>query len=217
MNSTTEPSSPRDVIIVGAGPAGLTAALYLARYRRAPLVMHDGKGRALRIPLARNAPGFPEGVRGRKLIALMARHAVQYGAEIEEAEVASIEAERGGFRLHLGDGSTRAGRAVLLATGVDLNQIELPEAVHEAAIQAGVLRYCPICDGYEHISKRIGVIGCDTNGAAEALFLRRYSSHVTLMPLNRSELSPAEVLDLAEAGSGWKEAAFSDWNRRPIT
>ena len=200
MATETEPTSEPDVVVIGAGPAGLTAALYLARYRRKVLVLHDGKSRALRIPLAHNAPGFPQGVRGPDLIARMTRHALQYGAAIQEAEVAAIEAAAGVFSLHLADGSTRLSRAVVLATGVELNQVDLPEAVHEAAIRAGVLRYCPICDGYEHIGKRIGVIGCDTNGAAEALFLRGYSQNVTLMPLNRPELSSAEARALADAG-----------------
>jgi len=200
MVTDPEPNSEPDVVVIGAGPAGLTAALYLARYRRKVLVLHDGKSRALRIPLTHNAPGFPEGVRGPDLIARMTRHAVQYGADIQEAEVSAITAVAGGFNLHLADGSTLLGRAVILATGVDLNQVDLPEAVHEAAIRAGVLRYCPVCDGYEHIGKRIGVIGCDTNGAAEALFLRRYSRNVTLMPLTHPELSSAEARALADAG-----------------
>jgi len=208
MAADTEPTSEPDVVVIGAGPAGLTAALYLARYRRSVLVLHDGKSRALRIPLTHNAPGFPEGVRGPDLIARMTRHAVQYGATIQEAEVAAVEAVAGGFSLHLADGSTRSSRAVILATGVDLNQVDLPEAVHEAAIRAGVLRYCPVCDGYEHIGKRIGVIGCDTNGAAEALFLRGYSQNVTLMPLNRPELSPAEARALADAGIGLETGAL---------
>ncbi|MEG1029567.1 MAG: NAD(P)/FAD-dependent oxidoreductase, partial [Brevundimonas sp.] len=191
--------SGRDIVIIGAGPAGLTAALYLARYRRAPLVLHDGSSRALRIPLTHNAPGFPDGVRGPDLIARMTRHAVQYGAVVEEAKVTPVEAISGGFRLNLEDGSTRESRAVILATGIDLNQVDLPGAVHEAAIRAGVLRYCPVCDGYEHLDKRIGVIGCDTNGASEALFLRQYSNDITLMPLSHSELAPAQIQELAAA------------------
>jgi thioredoxin reductase (NADPH) len=77
MAAETEPTSEPDVVIIGAGPAGVTAALYLARYRRKVLVLHDGKSRALRIPLAHNAPGFPQGVRGPDLIARMTRHALQ--------------------------------------------------------------------------------------------------------------------------------------------
>ena len=195
-----ELNARHDVIIIGAGPAGLASALYLARYRRDILVLHDGKSRALRIPLTHNAPGFPEGVRGPELIARMTRHAVQYGAAIEEARVVTIKSVSDGFRLGLEDGSTRSGRAVIFATGIELNQVDLPDAVHEAAIRAGVLRYCPVCDGYEHQGKRIGVIGCDSNGAAEALFLRQYSDDITLMPLNHPELSPAQMQELSASG-----------------
>lgn len=195
-----ELNARRDVVIIGAGPAGLAAALYLARYRRDILVLHDGKSRALRIPLTHNAPGFPDGVRGPQLIARMTRHAVQYGAAVEEAEVVMIDAVADGFHLRLNDGSTRASRAVILATGIELNQVDLPDAVHEAAIRAGVLRYCPVCDGFEHTDRRIGVIGCDSNGAAEALFLRQYSDDVTLMPLSHPEVSPAQVQELAASG-----------------
>lgn len=195
-----ELNARRDVVVIGAGPAGLAAALYLARYRRDILVLHDGKSRALRIPLTHNAPGFPDGVRGPELIARMTRHAVQYGAAVEEAGVVMIDAVADGFHLRLKDGSTRASRAVILATGIELNQVDLPDAVHEAAIRAGVLRYCPVCDGFEHTDRRIGVIGCDSNGAAEALFLRQYSDDVTLMPLSHPEVSPAQVQELAASG-----------------
>ncbi|MDO9473905.1 MAG: NAD(P)/FAD-dependent oxidoreductase [Caulobacter sp.] len=188
-----------DVIIVGAGPAGLTAALYLARYRRSPLVLHDGASRALRIPLTHNAPGFPDGIAGSALISRMTAHAEAYGARLEAAEVETAAFRDGVFQLN-GGGRTWRSRALVLATGISLHQVDLPEAEHEAAIRAGVLRYCPICDGYEAIDRAIGVIGCNENGAAEALFLRRYSSDITLMPLSHSDLSPAQETELAAAG-----------------
>lgn len=137
MAADPETNSELDVVVIGAGPAGLTSALYLARYRRKVLVLHDGRSRALRIPLTHNAPGFPEGVRGPDLIARMTRHAVQYGAAIQKAEVAAVKALAGGFSLNLTDGPTLVSRAVILATGVDLNQVDLPERVHEAAIRGG--------------------------------------------------------------------------------
>lgn len=88
-----------DAVVIGAGPAGLTAAVYLARYRRTVLVLHDGKSRALRIPKTHNAPGFPEGIRGEDLIERMTVHAEQFNAEIAQAEVADIEHTSDGFRV----------------------------------------------------------------------------------------------------------------------
>ena len=79
-----------EIIVIGAGPAGLTAALYLARYRRDALVIHDGNSRALRIPKTHNAPGFPDGITGPELIERMTRHATEFGARIEEDEVTCL-------------------------------------------------------------------------------------------------------------------------------
>lgn len=196
----TQTAARHDVIIIGAGPAGLTAAMYLARFCRSVLVLHDGKSRALRIPRTHNVPGFPLGVSGPDLVERMTRHAVSYGAAVEKVSVTEIEPVTYGFRLSLENGATRESRSVILASGVFLNEIDLPHAVHEAAIEAGVLRYCPVCDGYEHRDQRIGVVGCDSDGAAEALFLRQYSNDVTLMPLSHPDLSPAQAREMAAAG-----------------
>lgn len=192
--------SEADVIVIGAGPAGLTAALYLARYSREVLVLHDGKSRALRIPKTHNVPGFPEGIEGPELIARMTRHAAAFGARIENTEVTGIEQTARGFHLASAGGKRWSSRAVVLSSGIFLNQVDLPHESHERAIRAGVLRYCPVCDGYEHRDARIGVIGCDSNGAAEALFLRQYSTDITLMPLSCSELSLEQTRELAGAG-----------------
>lgn len=188
-----------DVAVVGAGPAGLTAALYLARYHRRVVVLHDGTSRALRGPMAHNVPGFPNGVSGQDLVRLMQRQATEAGAEIVEARIEDIERGPDGFVLRGGQGGW-AARAVILATGVDMNEIDLPAEVHERAVADGVLRYCPICDGYEGTDRVMGVIGCDSNGAAEALFLRQFTSNVTLMPLNWSELTANETAQLKTAG-----------------
>lgn len=189
-----------EVVVVGAGPAGLTAALYLGRYHRDVVVVHDGCSRALRIPTTHNAPGFPDGVDGPELIDRMTRHATCYGARIEEAEIARLETSGDGFRLTASDGRLWTARAVILATGIQLNHVDLDHDVHEQAIKDGVLRYCPICDGYEHTDARIGVIGCDSDGAAEALFLRQYSPHITLMPLSHPELTSEQAEEMRRAG-----------------
>ena len=190
-----------DCIVVGAGPGGLTAALYLARYRRRVLVVHDGKARALRIPLTHNVPGFPEGVCGTDLIEHMTEHATRYGAEMAEGHVARIVRGADGlFTVATDEGAAFQARSVILATGLFLNQIDIPWDLHEAAIRAGVLRYCPVCDAYEHSDKRVGVVGGDLSGAAEALFMRQYTDRVTLMPCHGMELTAQETKELAEAG-----------------
>ncbi|HCF1891946.1 NAD(P)/FAD-dependent oxidoreductase [Pseudomonas aeruginosa] len=189
-----------ETIVVGAGPAGLTAALYLARYRRQVLVLHDDESRALRIPRTYNVPGYADGIVGTELIERMMEHATSYGAEIEQAEIRSAQRRDGMFLLEAADGHAWSCRALILATGLRLNQLDLPHETHEAAIQADVLRYCPVCDGYEHRDKRIGVIGCDADGAAEALFLRQYSRDITLMSLDRPELSSEQLVELDDAG-----------------
>lgn len=189
-----------DAIVVGAGPAGLSAALYLARFRRRVLVLHDGKSRALRIPKTHNAPGFPHGVAGTELVARMLAHAQRFGAEVRQAEIAKARKQGDAFVLESKGGERFRTRALILATGLFLNQLLLDDATHEQAIADGVLRYCPVCDAYEHTDRHIGVIGCNVNGAAEALFLRQYSEQLTLMPHNYAELTEPQRQQLARAG-----------------
>lgn len=189
-----------DCIVVGAGPAGLSAALYMARFRRKTLIVHDRSARALRIPLTRNAPGFPEGIAGPDLVERMTEHACEYGAQIDEAKIVDLSIAQGHFAFTASDGRNWNARTCILATGVAENQIALDPVDHEAAIADGTLRYCPVCDGYEHIGQRIGVIGCDDQGAAEAMFLRTFSDDVTLVPRDYAELTDDEHAQLAEAG-----------------
>ncbi len=189
-----------DIIIIGAGPAGLTAALYAARFLRSTLVIHDGTPRAAQIPLTRNVPGHDAGVAGLDLLERMTRHAGKCGADFVQGRVTDAHRADGLFHLTDTCGVTRSGRAVILATGVAQNQPPLPDDLHQAAVDAGVLRYCPVCDGFEHRGERIAVLGCDTSGAAEALFLSGYSTDVTLLPRRDVELTPEEQRDLEQAG-----------------
>lgn len=187
-----------DCVVVGAGPAGLTAAIYLGRFRRDVLVVDAGQSRAARIPLSRNHPGFPEGVRGRTLLARMRRQAEKYGAAFEACEVDDLRRETDGFRLGTGKGELSA-RAVLLATGVVDIEPELPGV--EAAVAQGLLRICPICDGYETIGQRIGVIGADAHAAREAIFVTTYTPDVALILIGAAEALPDDSRrELAAAG-----------------
>lgn len=189
-----------DCLIVGAGPAGLSAALYMARYHRKVLVVHDGKARALRIPDTHNAPGFPDGIAGPDLIQRMTRHACEYGALMMQAEVVGAERNADGFVLGTSEGESLSGDCLILATGLCLNELPLPQDVHERAIRANVLRYCPVCDAHEHTGRRIAVIGCDRSGAAEALFLRQYTRDLTLIPMRMAELTGSQREEMATTG-----------------
>lgn len=188
-----------DCLVIGAGPAGLTAATYLARYRRRVVVVHDGESRAQRIPLAHNVPGFPQGIAGPELIGRLTEQAERYGAELRAGRVSRLV--RDGARFLVPEMDLKA-RTVILASGVRLFEVELDPDAHEAAMAAGTLRYCPICDGFEATGKRIAVLGADRHGAKEALFLRGFSSDVTLLTRTSMELEPAQRGELREAGIG---------------
>ena len=202
MTCSAGEGSPIDILIVGAGPAGLTAGMYLARYRRNVRIVHDGRSRALWVPRSRNIPGFPDGIVGADLIARMSDHAVRYGAEIVEGRVVEVSRDEGRaqFRARLDSGAVIAARGLILATGVNTNLAKLDSGDHQAAVRSGVLRYCPICDGFEHSEERIAVLGSDLHGAAEAMFLRQYSSDVTLIPKWQVALTDKQRGELEASG-----------------
>jgi thioredoxin reductase (NADPH) len=180
-----------EILIIGAGPAGLTAATYLARFRRRVLVADGGGSRACWIPVSHNMPGFPEGITGDAILKRMTDQAVEYGAMIEPGRIESLTRDEKGFVARLNGREVRV-RAVLLATGVIDHHPDLPGV--ERAIERSLVRICPICDGYEAIDKAVAVIGQDSTGAREAAFLRTYSDRVTLI-----HIGPAEALgDRAE-------------------
>lgn len=189
---------PLDAIIVGAGPAGLTAALYLGRFRRKVLVIDGGDSRAAWIPTTHNHPGFPDGVAGTTLLDLQREHALRYGARIQSGTVQTLSITDGGLALEV-DGETLQAPTVLLACGVEDNAPALPDV--DEAVRRTLLRICPICDGFEVTGQRVGVIGHGPLGAREALFLRTYSDQLTLIHIAAPEALPAEERALlAEAG-----------------
>ncbi|MFN3815424.1 NAD(P)/FAD-dependent oxidoreductase [Brevundimonas sp.] len=173
-----------DVLIIGAGPAGLTAATYLARYRRSVLVADGGEPRAAWIPLSHNMPGFPEGIGGDAILSRMRLQAEEYGAEIRPVFVEALERDGDGFTARLGEDRITA-RAVLLTTGVVDHHPNLPGV--EDAIARSLVRICPICDGFEAIGKSIAVIGDSDLGAREAAFVRTYSDRVCLIHVGPPE------------------------------
>lgn len=181
---------PIDCLIVGGGPAGLTAAIYLARFHLDILVVDAGKSRAGWIPCTHNHAGFPDGISGRELLERMRAQAQKYGAKIVSDRVSKLELDEdsGLFAATWGAGKAQA-RSVLLATGVTNRRPPMDEDLHDEALSRGLIRYCPICDGYEVTDKKVGVIGSDSHGVAEAVFIRGFTEDVTL-------IAPDKALDL---------------------
>jgi thioredoxin reductase (NADPH) len=187
-----------DCVVVGAGPAGLTAAIYLARFRRDFVVVDSGASRAAWIPRSRNHPGFPCGVRGATLLKRMRRQAETYGARILGGRVEALTIDEEGFRLSFGETALLA-RKVILATGVVDNEPGIPGV--EAAIASGLVRICPVCDGYEVIDQEVAVIGDDDHSAAEALFITTFTQEVTLIHVGEAAALTREMRGrLAAAG-----------------
>ena len=189
-----------DCLIVGGGPAGLTAAIYLARFHLDILVVDAGKSRAASIPCTRNHAGYPEGISGGDLLQRMREQAQKYGAKIVNEQVTKLERdEDGALTATWGSGSATA-KAVLLATGVTNRRPPMDEDLHDDALARGLIRYCPICDGYEVTDKKIGVIGSDSHGVAEAIFLRSFTPDVTLIAPDKAlslKQEDADKLELA--------------------
>ena len=173
-----------EVLIIGAGPAGLTAATYLARFRRRVLVADGGAPRACWIPVSHNMPGFPQGITGDAILKRMTDQATEYGAVIEAGRVEGLTRDGDVFVARLNGRALRV-RAVLLATGVIDHHPDLPGV--ERAIERSLVRICPICDGYEAIDKAVAVIGDDDKGVREAAFLRTYSDRVTLIHIGSGD------------------------------
>lgn len=189
-----------DCLIVGGGPAGLTAAIYLARFLRSTIVVDAGGSRALWIPTSHNHAGFPDGVTGPALLERMRGQAVRYGTEFRDAKIDTLARDRDVFVASASGEEVRA-RTILLATGATNHRPPLVDAaLHDAAVAKGLLRYCPVCDGYEVQEDRVAVLGSDAHGVAEALFIRHYSARVTLLPALFSELGDEDRAALAEAG-----------------
>src|SRR3954453_8542198 len=176
-----------DCLIIGGGPAGLTAAIYLARFHLDILVVDGSKSRAAWIPCTHNHAGFPEGTSGKDLLDRMRTQAQKYGAKIETEQVTKLERDEqsGIFTATWGSGCEKA-RSELLATGVTNRRPLMDEDLHDDALSRGLVRYCPICDGYEVTDKRVGVIGSGSHGVAEALFIRSYTADVTLIAPDRA-------------------------------
>jgi len=218
-------ASDLDCLIVGGGPAGLTAATYLARFRRNVLLVDDGQSRARLIPETHNYPGFV-GISGMDLLAQLREQALSNGAVLRDARVEELRKAGEVFVAQAGNGEIRA-RRLLLATGIVDESPDLPGL--KDAIYRGALRFCPICDGFEARDKRIGVLGPLRIATGKAQFLRTYSRDIVLLPTDEPDPSGDDAQALKQAGitlekrvvdverAGEKIAAvFADGRRLPV-
>ena len=190
-----------DCIIVGAGPAGLTAAIYLARYHLSIRLFDCGTSRASWIPTSHNHAGFPDGINGQELLDRMYEQAAKYGATREPKRVTDLAKDGNVFTVSCDDEHYRA-RTVLLATGVVNNRPEgIEDQLHDEALSRGLIRYCPVCDGYEVTDRRVAVIGTGDHGTAEVQFLRGFTDDLTLVsPHGDHDLSDECSTALDDAG-----------------
>jgi thioredoxin reductase (NADPH) len=201
-----------DCLIIGGGPAGLTAAIYLARYRRKVLVVDDGHSRAELIPESHNYPGFAGGITGPDLLRALREQAARYGALLRHGRISDLQIAADGF-LASSEGERLSASKVLLATGIVDESPELPGL--RDAIYDGALRFCPICDAYEVIDQRIGVLGRTDSACKKALFLRTYSRQVTLLPTDDPKGMSDDIRkELQQAGVTMPDERVTDVERK---
>jgi thioredoxin reductase (NADPH) len=180
-----------DVIIVGAGPAALAAAIYTTREDIETLLFERGVvgGLAAVTDKIDNYPGFPDGVEGLKLAQDLEKQAERFGAKIELGEVNAIE-DQGDWKLLKTTSGDMKARAVLIATGSDYKKIGVPG---EEEYYARGVHYCATCDGAFYRDKKLVVVGGGNSAFQEALFLTKFASHIDL--LVRSTVKASDVLE----------------------
>lgn len=186
----------RDVIMIGAGPSALAAAVYTTREDIDTVLYEKGVigGLAAITDQVDNYPGFPDGIEGLKLAGQLEKQAERFGAHIEFGDVSAIR-EEDGVNVVTVDGVDVRAHTVLIATGSDYNKLGIPG---EAEYYGRGVHYCATCDGAFYRDKRLVVVGGGNSAVQEALFLTRYTTHIDL--LVRSTIKASEVLqrDLKE-------------------
>jgi thioredoxin reductase (NADPH) len=173
------PGKKWDCLIIGGGPAGLTAALYLARFRRSVVVFDSGNSRALKIPRSHNHPGFVNGISGPTLLATLKAQAAKYGADFRTETVHALQKSSAGFEARASSGNC-VGKGVLLATGISDKAPMFVQS--DAKVVREAVRYCPVCDGFEFSGRKIAVYGPPSQTESKARFLRQYSDDVLTIP-----------------------------------
>ncbi|WP_336774740.1 thioredoxin-disulfide reductase [Paenibacillus sp. MMO-58] len=182
----------QQTVIIGTGPAGLTAAIYLARANLSPLVIEGSQpgGQLTTTTEVENFPGFPDGITGPELMDNMRKQAERFGTRFQSGFVTRVDVSKRPFTLYLEGGAEITADAVILSTGASAKMVGIPGEVEN--IGQGVST-CATCDGFFFRNKKIIIIGGGDTAMEEALFLTRFASEVRVVH-RREELRASQIM-----------------------